>query len=193
MDPFYPKLLNDKTFIPLDIKTVLDIGCGKGTAGTLLRNFRSPEYVVGLDVFQPYLSHCEQFGNYDELCMHDLSQHLSLPFEDKTFDLVLCLEVVEHLDKTNALCLLDQLKRIGEHILVTTPSRFFNQPKYDKNPFQNHRCVVTKQDFQARGFKVRGTGPIRCLGRFIPIESWRLGSLCPTIMQTLVAVRETSR
>lgn len=190
MDSFLPKLIGDKTFIPLDVKTVLDVGCGKGTAGALLRNYRSPRYIAGVDAFQPYIEHCERFGCYDYLELHDLGRGKPLPFPTNRFDLVLCLEVVEHLDKANALCLLDELKRVGRHIVVTTPTRFHVQPNLDDNPLQRHRCVITKRDFQAQGFKVRGTGPIRCLGKSLPIESWRLGSLFPSIMQTLVAVRE---
>jgi len=188
MDPFFPKLFNDKTFIPLDVKTVLDVGCGKGTAGALLRNYRSPRYLVGLDAFHPYLAHCDRCGYYDKLHLHDLTEGQPLPFENDIFDLVLCLEVVEHLDKANALYLLNELKRVGRHIVVTTPPRFQHQDDLDDNPWQRHRCVITKRDLQARGFKVRGTGPIRCLGKSIPIESWRLGSLLPSRMQTLIGV-----
>jgi len=189
MDGFFPRLVNDKTFIPLDVKSVLDVGCGKGTAGALIRNYRSPERIVGLDAFMPYLDHCGQFGYYDELHHQDLEWKPHLKFNDGEFDLVLCLEVVEHLDKDGALYLLDELKRVGRHIVVTTPSRFKHQDDLDDNPWQRHRCVITKRDFEAEGFKVRGMGSIRCLGKSIPIESWRLGSLLPMIMQTLVAVR----
>ena len=188
MDSFYPKILNDKTFIPLDFKSALDVGCGKGTSGMLLRNFRNPNFIVGLDAFQPYLNHCNRFNHYDELYLHDLMNGKSLPFKDKSFDLVLCFEVIEHLDKANALYILNELKRIGKHVLVTTPPKFQPQTILDDNPWQIHKCVITKHDLQSKGFKVRGTGPIRFFGKYIPIESWRLGSLFPAQMQTLIGV-----
>ena len=53
----------------------------------------------------------------------DLESEL-LPFEDKTIDLVICCEVIEHLD-VDPMFMLSEINRVcklGAHILLTTPN-----------------------------------------------------------------------
>lgn len=188
MNSFYPKIFGNETFIPMKFKTALDVGCGKGTTATILRNYRSPERIEGLDAFLPYLHHCSKFGCYDALHFFNLSKTQSLPFQDKEFDLVLCLEVVEHLYKTEAMKLLDELKRIGKHIIVSTPSTFNCQTSLDNNPFQIHKCRLSKKDFESKNFVVTGTGSFKFFVKYIPFESQLLGRLFPERMQTLIAI-----
>jgi predicted TPR repeat methyltransferase len=50
----------------------LDIGCGYGKWGFLLRNYRGMEYpgalkITGVDLFQPHIDSLQDKGIYDEL------------------------------------------------------------------------------------------------------------------------------
>ncbi len=190
-----PRMFNDRTFIPLDVKKVVDIGCGKGTMGALLRNYRPVEYLLGLDAFSPYLQHNAERRYYDDLMRFDLEKCESLPFKDDEFDLVLCLEVVEHLDKCRALRILSELGRIGRRVVVSTPS--FDVPRHamDGNPWQRHRCVITRKDFQSAGYKVYGAGPVRIpyISDLISVECQALSARCPRLMPTYIAVKNAER
>ena len=191
VETIVPLLFNDRRYIPLEVKTAVDIGCGKGTMGALLHNYRPVEYLVGVDAFAPYLGHNANHGYYDDLMLIDLERCESLPFRDNEFDLVLCIEVVEHLKKSNALRIIDELGRIGRRAIVSTPSVEVSRPALDGNPWQQHRCVITHKDFRDHGYEVNGVGPMRIpyIAGLLSIESQALSRACPWLMPTYVAVK----
>ena len=195
VETIVPLLFNDSRYIPLEVKSAIDIGCGKGTMGALLRNYRPVEYSVGVDAFPPYLVHNANRGYYDDLMLIDLERCESLPFRDKEFDLVLCIEVVEHLERNNALRIIDELGRIGRRAIVSTPSVEVPRPALDGNPWQRHRCVITRKDFRDHGYEVNGVGPMRIpyMTHLLSIESQALSRACPWLMPIYVAVKYDER
>src|SRR6266566_7037695 len=112
--------------IPLNTKSLIDVGCGRGIIGALSRIFREPTRLVGIDGHRPYLDFCERFRFYDECLQWDL-QRLPTPFSKGEFDVVTCVEVIEHLNKPSGFGLLNELERIGRRVVVTTPNVFFKQ------------------------------------------------------------------
>jgi SAM-dependent methyltransferase len=94
-------------------RTVLDVGCG---TGTWLKAFldRGAATVVGLDGIDPKLR--------DLFVPHEVIRHTDLrrPFDlGERFDLVLCLETAEHLDREYAGTLIDSLTHHGTTILFS--------------------------------------------------------------------------
>jgi SAM-dependent methyltransferase len=85
----------------LNPKSVLDVGCGIGQYLQLFRHFGSDE-IFGIDGFTPKYS----FLRRVEYKKHDLTRPLNL---GRRFDLVMCLEVAEHLPPGTEGHLLDQL------------------------------------------------------------------------------------
>ena len=94
---------------------VLDVGCGEGRHifGSL------HEYVdvhcIGLDQDIPSLNKCKEgFEFFKELnsgsTVFMQGSVYSLPFDDNTFDLVICSEVLEHLDDYHAA--IDEIYRV---------------------------------------------------------------------------------
>lgn len=75
--------------------TILDVGCGKGEPAMFI-NRNGGYFTIGLDAFDPYLKHCKTCGIHDTYIQADVR---SLPFTDNSFDSVICLEVLEHLEK----------------------------------------------------------------------------------------------
>jgi len=152
--------------IPERVDKVLDVGCGRGIVGALSRIYRQPSYVIGIDIFKPYISSVQKLNLYDELIMCDL-RNLPLPFKDKTFDVTICLETIEHLPRHVGLELIsEELKRLTKsRIIISTPAHFFTQPAFDQNPHQRHVSFYEEGDFTNAGYRVYGTGHIWFMDR----------------------------
>jgi SAM-dependent methyltransferase len=184
-------ILLSPSFVPLDVKSVLDVGCGRGMLGCLLRIYREPTRLIAVDVFRPYLDFVEKLGVYDSVLQLDVSKS-KLPFEEKEFDIVLCLEVIEHLKKEDGLRLLSELERVSKRVIVSTPGMFYNQPLYDGNVNQAHLSHYPVKEFEARGYRVYGVGNVLLFRRYLPLVSGALGFLThklPKLSSTIVAVK----
>lgn len=143
--------------IPLETNSLIDLGCGRGIIGALMRIYRSPKKLVGVDVFQPYIDFCKQFRFYDEVHKWDLRE-IPLPFKDKEFEVATCIETIEHLPKKKGQQLLDELERLANRVIITTPNKRppGTQEAYDGNPFQQHLSMWETSDFQKKGYKIGG-------------------------------------
>jgi len=184
--PFLHELLEA---IPEDAESLIDVGCGRGIVGALMRIYRNPIRLVGADIFPPYIDFCKKFNLYDEIYLMDLRQ-TPLPFKNHEFDVATCMEVIEHLHKEYGEKLLDELQRIADTIIVSTPSHYFKQPEYhvDRNPFQAHVSKWTVSDFRKRGYEVRGVGSLAIRNLAIPIQ--KLTCEFPRLHQFLLAKRK---
>jgi len=174
-DEFLHILLRPR-FIPINVRSALDVGCGRGIVGALLRIYRAPERVVGIDSFRPSIDFVKKLGIYDEVIEQDITK-AAIPFENKSFDIVLCLEVIEHLEKGEGLKLLDELSRVGKQVVVSTPGAFFEQPMHDGNPYQLHKSHYSVRELERKGFEVYGVGSLQFGKRTIPYLSPVLGAL----------------
>lgn len=83
------------------------MGCGDGWFGGWLRT-RGVRFSVGTDIFQPYLKKAKESKTYDWVVLCDVRR---LPFTDKAFDVVICMSVLEHLEKPAGLELLVSMER----------------------------------------------------------------------------------
>jgi SAM-dependent methyltransferase len=145
--------------IPVNCKSLLDVGCGRGIIGALCRIYRGLDRLVGVDGFEPYLEFNQKAGFYDHTILRDLND-TPLPFDTQEFEAVTCIEVIEHLERSAGQKLLDELERIGSRVIVTTPNIRFQQREYDGNIFQKHLSGWNPSDFRARGYSVYGAGSL---------------------------------
>lgn len=98
--------------VPADVETILDAGCGRGWICDALAGRYG---VVALDRRVEALA---QVGS--PAVGGDLA---SLPFKDRSFDLVLCCEVLEHIADSDLGRVLRELLRVArKYILVTVPN-----------------------------------------------------------------------
>ncbi len=187
-DDFFPILLRH-FLIPTDVKSVVDVGCGRGLVGALLRIYRDPEYTVAVDTFKPYLNFVRDLGMYDEVIEHDVSTG-HLPFGCKRFDVAICLEVIEHLKKDDGFRLLEELQRIAGRVIISTPGAFFPQKHFDGNPKQAHISSYRVRELEDIGFKVYRVGNLLLFGKQIPVRANALYHLFPRLSGTILAVRD---
>lgn len=104
---------------PLTVETVLDVGCAEGfVAQGLLTHFPQMQ-VTGVDLDRLALAFGRQ--HHPELRLYPANA-LRLPFADNTFDLVICTEVLEHLDEPSVALL--ELKRVSRRYCLLSVPRF---------------------------------------------------------------------
>lgn len=71
-----------------------------------------------------------------------------LPFQPKSFEVVVSVDLLEHIPKVDGKKLVAEMEEIAtKFVLFTTPWFFFNQEALDGNPHQQHISVYAKHDF----------------------------------------------
>lgn len=95
---------------------ILDIGCGTGAMSTLLARHGA---VTSADFSPLALSYCRRRG-LRKLCAADA---MRLPFRDMSFDVVVALDILEHLpDDAAALREFARVLRPGGRVISTVPA-----------------------------------------------------------------------
>ena len=146
--------------IDKETKTMLDVGCGPGRPMRFI-NRRRQFYAVGADLFEQYLKECKRQGTHNEYVLCDVRK---LPFKNKSFDTVLCMEVLEHLDKEEGERLLLAMEGLARRqVILSTPVGKYEQKPYDGNPHQQHKYIWRPAEMKGLGYKVRALG-IRSIG-----------------------------
>src|SRR4030067_1100945 len=96
---------------------VLDMGCGEGYAANRIHPWLLPRRMVGIDLSQPMLAQAHQ--NYPSISFTAGTAY-ELPFPNGTFDLVVVMEVLEHLEHPPEA--LGEVQRVGRgYVLASVP------------------------------------------------------------------------
>lgn len=97
-------------------KAVLEVGCGEGKlASHLIRNAPAPGRYVATDVSLDAIS-----ASLDPRIETQTASIYELPFATDSFDIVVCCEVLEHLEQPERG--LAELSRVArERVLISTP------------------------------------------------------------------------
>ena len=126
-------------------KRVLDFACGVGFGSLILAE--SASSVLAVDISRDAVQWGERF--YQQPNLHfAFNDDLAASLPPKSFDLVVCFEVIEHLATEHQTTLLKNLCRLladGGLLLVSTPN-----PKatelYNSNPF--HLAELRRDEFE---------------------------------------------
>lgn len=172
---------------------ILDVGCGAGIYGYLLRNkwqdtypgrlqfndFSNrdttndePKLLVGCDIHLENLRRCRYHNIYDVLVAANASK---LPFPSNYADTIICIEVLEHLEKNNALIAIESFKKIATQKIVITVPRNAVDPRTnnDEREFlkinsddedvkewveaERHKSNFTLKELKSLGFQIGGS------------------------------------
>jgi SAM-dependent methyltransferase len=136
---------------------VLDVGCGMGLPVRCLRILGLSAKVIGIDIYGDYLKRVKKSGLYDDCVLASVKY---LPFRHNSFDSVICLQVLEHLPKTDGVVLLGSLINVANKVVLTTPVGFVENNIGSANVFQDHKSGWYPRDLRALGFKVKGYGGV---------------------------------
>ncbi len=141
-----------------DCETVLDLGCGPSSP---LQHCSWIKYSVGVEIFKPYLEQSKKARIHSEYLNKNIED---LNFKDNSFDAVIMIDVLEHLDKKTGLEILKKAERWAKRkVIINTPNGFIGQPAIDKNPYQKHRSGWTHQEMMRLGFKCHGLAGLKFL------------------------------
>ena len=111
--------------------SILDIGCGDVyVARVLVSSFRVKKTdivarYVGFDIDDKSLARTQKTKPTSmpiELVCGDITDSDLARYQDKEFDLVVCTEVIEHIQPRFVPGLLEEIRRIASYALVSTPN-----------------------------------------------------------------------
>jgi hypothetical protein len=159
-----------------DAETLLDVGCGRNSP--LGRFRRKPPRTVGVDLYPDWIAESRDKGIHDEYEVLDATT-IGHRFGHGSFDVVLCCDLLEHLDREDGEKLLAQAEMVARHrVVILTPNGFVEQDATWGNPHQVHRSGWTAGEMQTRGYTVNGVNGLRWLRgsrgliRFRPARAW---------------------
>lgn len=148
----------------LQPKTVLDIGKGYGKYGFLLHEYLGVAQDQKIDTYKKlkdqsaiqidcvevdpdlFLPHLDHF--YHKVIEGNILEIYSgLP----AYDLVIMIDIIEHIPKEPALKILKHFLSLKSNILVATPIDFFEQNR-NQSEYEHHVSHWAKADFNLLGF-----------------------------------------
>jgi 2-polyprenyl-3-methyl-5-hydroxy-6-metoxy-1,4-benzoquinol methylase len=193
----YSPLELDPVVLPLiEGRTVLDLGCGFGHWGQILRTHYHSEdralraAVTGVDAFEPNVAFCRAGGAYETVVAGDAVEYLAAQ-RTGAFDTVLATELIEHLSRERGERLLAEAARVAAKVaILSTPNWEYLRPGAQTmtgyNEHEHHVSAWTTADFRRHGYTVRGVGH---RGRYWPVRGInRLLDSLPTLDHVLAAI-----
>ncbi len=136
-------------------KTILDIGVGFGKYGYLSREYldvwsRKKDYnkwtvrIDGIEAFEQYLTPAHNYI-YDHIYIGNAIN--ILPTLIINYDLILIIDVLEHLDYNEGLIFLKECIKCGKNLIVSTPKAIGTQDIVFNNPYERHKFQWGKKHF----------------------------------------------
>jgi 2-polyprenyl-3-methyl-5-hydroxy-6-metoxy-1,4-benzoquinol methylase len=113
--------------LPQGIENILEIGCGTGSTLRHLKEAGLCRWAAGVELFADA---AEEAKKNIDLALQGNIEQMELPFHAGQFDVILCLDVLEHLvDPWAVIKKLDPLLKPGGAIVASIPNvRFYKVP-----------------------------------------------------------------
>ena len=140
---------------------VIDVGCGSGIWGSIIKGFWPNAGVHGIEGLRsrndpmPGCKTGPLDGAYDLVYYDQIQARFPTLATERneppTYDVGLCLDVIEHLPTEDGHNLLELMPRVALHWFVCTPAVLFCA---DAEGYDRHVSLWTEEDFLFRGFKL---------------------------------------
>ena len=150
----------DKIFLN-NGESILDVGCG----GSGYESHKFDDWWnrfvffkkrVGIDIYQKEIDwRILHFPQDTFIIMNAID--IDKQFGEKSFDVVHCQNVVEHLEKDKAIELIKKMEKIArKQIILGTPKGFrqSDEATLARNPFEEHKFAFTKEELEKLGYNV---------------------------------------
>lgn len=142
---------------PQDVHSILDVGCGLS-----MKSQYVPAAVrVGVDIYYPYLEQARRQSDIGDtfVLLHCNILGINKLFLPKSFDVVVCFDVLEHLSTHDALSVLGMCEELARKaVCIETPRGFVPQnidiTGHGGHEWQTHRSGWHETDFTKRGYTV---------------------------------------
>lgn len=165
--------------------TVLDVGCGYDSSiGHIRKTFTSE----GIEIYKKTLELSKKRKLHDRYKQGDI-RYLNRYYKPKSFDAAVCIDVMEHLTRPEAVRMIGMMEKIArKRVILLTPNGYYEQDAYDGNPYQKHKSGWRSHDLRSLGFRVfglRGFQPLRNENagiRFKPYYFWGFVTLLSEIL-----------
>ena len=114
-------------------KDVLELGCGEGYGTYSLS--KSANSIIGIDIDEKTIHHAQKKYINDNL-EFQIGSVTELPEFNKKFDVIICFEVIEHIEEhTKLLKSIKNLLNPSGILLISTPNTdVYSKNKSSKNP-----------------------------------------------------------
>ncbi len=154
----------------LNPASILDVGVGMGVYGFLARNclenvhlFRvegahgsqRPRHewsvrIDGIEACKIYLTPVHEYV-YTNLFLGDALEILPT-IEDRAYEMVLAIDILEHFTPADGLRFLAELKRVASRCALVSTPKAFQPQEVEANPYENHRSLWSRDQLVAQGF-----------------------------------------
>jgi SAM-dependent methyltransferase len=159
---------------PEGYSTFLDVGCGAGAYGKLIREVFGKEVGVdAVEIFPAYINRHGLNSIYNRIITADIMQCWPMLYP---YDLIICGDVLEHLCKEDAIKLIDCLRPKCRFIWCALPMKVegrswsLGYPQgpedYEENPHGKHLAEWTMADIEL-SFSPMWIVPYRITGTFL--------------------------
>ena len=164
-------------FMPRGAEDILDVGANTGRGGETLHELNPNYRICGLDCVQARVDALPACY-VGAVC----GLSTSIPADDKSFDVILAGEFVEHLypaDVDPTLCEFQRLLKVGGRLMMTTPNPnslllwLKGRTVYTVSHETQHYACVLKWRLKTHGFsrvRIYGSGKLtQYLGSYVPV------------------------
>jgi SAM-dependent methyltransferase len=143
-----------------DYQDICDLGCGDGGFAWRLKHFKKniPSKISGCDIYAPYILASKERNVFHNLVRCDAR---NLPFKDNSFDVMMVIMVIEHLEKD--LGFIRKFEKMARDKVIITTSNGYSYNPEEGVIHQRHLSGYSIEDFKKLGYRVRGMGGSRFL------------------------------